>query len=250
MLYLLVLRPSIVWNESSKQIARSAIGGALLISGPLIGLLHPGLVSSTSLTLALALTPVVITVAESAAHNAVESLAGRLWPGLAAIAGLLLLLEQPSLANPARDFLLVLSPVLSGCGAVLFASSRPAAWRLPAALLGGAAVLALGAVVNHVTHLGGWPDMPGLAAGLDAVEAILSLVALSRLSAARWSAQFAIVPLLVVLEGIGLARSSVPLRMIVGLVLLAAASAALLMPPSDDVGIGLGASGVEPTSPE
>lgn len=250
LLYLLILRPPIVWRDSEKAITRSAIAGAMLIAGPMVALLRPGLLTAASLTMALALTPVVLAVAEAATHHSSESVAGRLWPGLAAIAGLLLLLQQPSLANPALDLLLVLAPLLSGCGAVLFASSQPTGWRLPAALLGGCAVLALGAFVNHLTHLGGWPDMPGLAAGLDAAEALLSLLALSRLSAARWSAQFALVPLLVVVEGILLLHSSIPPRMIIGLLLLAAASVALMVPPPEEVRMDLGASRVEPSGSE
>jgi hypothetical protein len=222
----------------------------MVLAGPLIVLLRPGAVPVESLTMALALTPVVLAVAETAVHHTQSALAGRLWPGLAAIAGLLLLLAQPSLANPAADFLLVLAPLLSGCGAVLFCSTRATAWRLPAALLGGCAVLALGAAVNHLTHAGGWPDMPGVAAGLDAAEALLSLLTLSRVSAVRWSAQFALAPLLTLLEGIAITHSWIPARMILGLLLLAAASVALLAPPPEEVSLDLGASRPTPTVPD
>ena len=76
--------------------------------------------------------------------------------------------------------------------------------------------------------------MAGLAAGSDAVEALLALIALGRLSATRWSAQFAIVPLIVLLEGVLMVPASVPGRMIVGLLLLAVAAVALLIPPSEE----------------
>ena len=244
-LYLLILRPSA--RASRNQLLRSALGGALLIIGPLIALLSPHAVSAASLTIALALTPVVIAVAEAATHHNSEALAGRLWPGLAAIAGLLLVVAQPSVANAGDDLVLILTPVLTGCGAVLFLSAHPSVWRIPAALFGACAALALGAAVNVGMHVPTWPDMAGLAAGFDALQALLALIALGRLSATRWSAQFAIVPLLVLLEGIALMPSSVPGRMIVGLLLLAIAGIALLIPPAEEQSFGLGASAVHPS---
>jgi hypothetical protein len=206
----------------------------MLITGPLIALLYARAIPAASLTMALALTPVVVAVCEAAARNTSQTLAGRLWPGLATIAGLLLLLTQPSLSNPGEDLVLALTPLLTGCGAVLFCSARKSIWRLPAGLLGACAVLGLGAAINLVAHTGGWPDMAGLAAGFDALEALLALIALGRLSSTRWSAQFAIVPLLVLLEGVALMPSSIPARMIVGLLLLAFAAVALLIPPTEE----------------
>jgi hypothetical protein len=184
--------------------------------------------------MALALTPVVIAVAEAATRHPSESLAGRLWPGLAAIAGLLLVLPEPSLSNPTVDLFLVLAPVLTGCGAVLFCSAGESAWRVPAALLGACAALAIGTGADLAQHLRTWPEMAGLAAGFDALEAFLALTALARLSSARWAAQFALVPLFVLVEGLLLFRGVVPARVVVGLVLLAIAAIALLMPPPEE----------------
>jgi len=233
-LYLLILRPAVPTREQRSQLLRAAVGGALLITGPIVVLAYPHAIPAANLTMALALTPVVIAVYESAARHTSESLAGRLWPGLAAIAGLLLLLTQPSLANPVQDLFLVLAPLLTGCGAVIFCSAQASTSRLPAALLGASALLGVGAAINLATHVGGWPDMAGLAAGFDAAEALLALVALGKLSATRWSAQFAIVPLIVLLEGVLMVPASVPARMIVGLLLLAVAAVALLIPPSEE----------------
>jgi drug/metabolite transporter (DMT)-like permease len=244
-LYLLILRPAV--HEHVTQLARSALGGALLVAGPLLALLYPHSISAANVTIALALTPVVIAVAESATRRTGETLAGRLWPGLAAMAGLLLLLAQPSLANPGEDLILALTPLLTGCGAVLFCTGRPSAWRVPAALLGASAALGLGAGINVAMQVGTWPDMAGLAAGLDALEALLALVALSRVSATRWSAQFAIVPLVVLLEAIAMMPSSIQARMIVGLLLLAMAATALLIPPSEEPSFQLGASAPHPS---
>ncbi len=240
--YLLLTRP---WRRSRAvrtQLTRSAVGGALMISGPLLMLLRPRSIPAGSHTMALALTPVVIAVVESATRHDSETLAGRLWPGLAAIAGLLLLLAQPRLTNPGEDILLVLTPLLTGIGAVLFCSSRESAWRVPAALLGACASLGLGALVNLATHTGGFYEMAGLAAGFDALQALLSIVAISKLSATRWSAQFALVPLLVLLEGLAFMTAGIPARMIVGLLLLAIAGIALLIPPTEEPRLELGTS--------
>jgi drug/metabolite transporter (DMT)-like permease len=243
-LYILILRPST--REHRSQLLRSALGGALLITGPLISLLYPRTISAASITISLALTPVVIAVCEAATLHTSQTLAGRLWPGLATIAGLLLLLIQPSLSNPGVDLVLALTPLLTGCGAVIFCSTRHSIWRLPAALLGACAALGCGAAINLAAHTGGWPDMAGLAAGFDALEALLALIALGRLSATRWSAQFAIVPLIVLLEGVVLMAAHVPARMLVGLLLLAFAAVALLIPPSEESRFDLRTSQPDP----
>jgi drug/metabolite transporter (DMT)-like permease len=94
-LYLLILRPA--GRPPFGQFGRAALGGALVITGPLLVLLHPGSIPAANVTMALALTPVVIAVIEAATQHSSQTLAGRLWPGLATIAGLLLLLAQPSL---------------------------------------------------------------------------------------------------------------------------------------------------------
>ena len=245
-LYLLIARPRAKALAGRRDVLRSAIGGALLITGPLISLLFPHPIPAASLTMALALTPVVIAVYEAATRHSSETLAGRLWPGLATIAGLLLIFTQPSLSNLTQDILLALTPLLTGCGAVLFCTARQTTWRLPAALLGACVALALGAAINLATQVGGWPEMAGLAAGFDALEALLALIALGRLSATRWSAQFAIVPLLVLLEGIVFLPASLPARMIVGLLLLAVAAVALLIPPSEESRFDLRASHPDP----
>jgi drug/metabolite transporter (DMT)-like permease len=213
-----------------------------MIAGPLLGLLRPAGVPAASLTIALALTPVVIAVAEAATLHANHTLAGRLWPGLAAIAGLLLLLTQPSLSNIADDMILTLAPLLTGCGAVLFCSSRESVWRLPAALLGACLALGLGAAINLLTHTGGWTALDGIAAGLDALQALLSVIAIGRLSAPRWSAQFALIPFIVLIQGIALMGARVPARMLVGLLLLVFAGIALLIPPAEEPRFDLTAS--------
>jgi len=90
--------------------------------------------------------------------------------------------------------------------------------------------------------------MVGLAAGFDALEALLALIALSQLSATRWSAQFAIVPLIVLLEGVAEMSARVPARMLVGLLLLAFAAVALLVPPAEESRFDLRTSQPDPAS--
>src|SRR6185437_16954393 len=104
----------------------------------------------------------------------------------------------------------------------------------------------LGAAINLATHVGGWSHLAGLAAGFDALEALLALVALGRLSAIRWSAQFAIVPLLILIEGVALMPARVPVRMLVGLLLLALAAIALLVPPAEESRFDLRAARPDP----
>lgn len=245
-LYLLILRPSGLFRDRRRDLLRSALGGVLLITGPLLSLFYPHAMAASSVTMALALTPVVIAVCEAATRHTSDALAGRLWPGLATIAGLLLILVQPSLSNPAQDVVLALTPLLTGCGVVLFCTSRASVWRIPAALLGACIALGFGAAINLVTHVGGWPEMAGLAAGFDALAALLAFVALDRLSATRWSAQFAIVPLIVLVEGIMTTPVNIPPRIIVGLLLLAAAATALLIPPAEEPRFDLRTSRPDP----
>lgn len=247
-LYMLLRRPWKLAPPRRAQLTRPALGGALMISGPLLVLLRPGSIPAGGHTMALALTPVVIAVIESATRHNNDTLAGRLWPGLAAIAGLLLLLAEPRLSNPIEDILLVLTPLATGGGAVLLFSSAPSAWRTPAALLGACAALALGASVNLAMHTGGFYNMAGIAAAFDALQALISIVALSRLSTTRWSAQFALVPLVVLLEGLVLMPGSLPGRMVIGLLLLAVAAIALLIPPAEESRFELGAAGAPPRS--
>lgn len=231
-LWLLVVPVRRLKLPQRRDLGRAALGGALLIAGPLIGPLRAGGVSAAGLTIALALTPVVLAVAEAAMRGGGEGLAGRLWPGLATVAGLLLVLPQPSLGSPMTDALLILAPVLTGIGAALFCTAEESAWRLPAALAGAAVVFGLGALAMLGRGMA-WPPLPGLATGMDALEAVLAVVALGRLAAARWSAQFALVPLVVLVEGLALMRSWVPGRVVGGLVLLALASLAMLLPPAE-----------------
>jgi drug/metabolite transporter (DMT)-like permease len=227
-LALLLRKRSAKADTARRSLWLCAAGGAMLVCGPLVFLFARG--STEGLMLALALTPVVVGVA---VRENDAALAGRLWPGLAGVAGLLLVLSQPSLSSPATDALLMLAPLLTGCGAALLEREIENADRsmLPAALFGAAAVLASAALLHHAAPTGA---LFGLASGLDGLEALLTLLALTRLGSMRWSAQFALVPLLVLLEGLALLRTRPAPRAVVGLLLLAVASFALLTPAAEE----------------
>ncbi len=211
------------------------LAGALLFAGPVIGeLLHAHELSATSLTMALALTPVAVGVAAAALGvAATDSVAGRIWPGLAAIGGLLLLLAEPALGSPRTDIALLLAPVLTGAGATLLCLGGRSAWRATTGLFGGTALFGL-ALLADVALGGGHARASMLAVSCDGVMALLSVYALLRVGATRWSAQFTLLPLLIVLEGIVLVRPLFTARWVVGLALLALASLYLLLPPTDE----------------
>jgi len=202
---------------------RGMLAGAMMLGGPTIGLLAGGM-DSGSLTIALALTPVVVAVAATALGDGGEGMAGRMWPGLAAVAGLLLVLTQPNVSNVRNDLLLLAAPVLTGVGAALFCSAR--GQSIASALVGAAVVFVLGWVVVRGT-------VSVVAVACDGLLALLGVLAVSRLGATRWSAQFALVPLLIVVEGLVLVRPGLQVRWVIGLVLVAVGSVYLLLPQDE-----------------
>ncbi len=242
---------------------RGLLAGALLFGGPasavLIGAKE---LDAGGMVIALALTPVAVAIAAAAFGIAsADGVAGRIWPGLAAVAGLLLVLPEPSLGAARGDVAMLLAPALTGAGAALFCATplantiqagglpAPAAAfprltaafprltaafpRLTAALTGGAALFGV-AVAMRWLVAGIKPVVALPAVACDGLVALLAVLALLRLPAARWSAQFVLVPLLVLIEGIVLARPGMTARWLFGLGLLALASVYLLLPAVDE----------------
>lgn len=238
---------SLPTGGGAKSLGRGALAGALLLGGPMLvlvsGVAWADLrIESSALVMALALTPVAVGVAASALGNAsTDSLTGRIWPGIAAVTGLLLVLVEPGLGDVRADVLLVLAPVMTGLGAAMFASAQPpglnraslSQWLPTAALLGGTLLFALAC---SVSRLRGFPTTPlsWTAVATDGVFALLSVLALARLGAVRWSAQFTLLPLLILLEGIVMVRPVFTTRWLVGLLLVAVASVYLLLPQGED----------------
>jgi drug/metabolite transporter (DMT)-like permease len=230
-------------SEGRKSLAKGALAGALLLGGPMLVLVSgiPG-IESSALVMALALTPVAVGVAASALGNeSTESLTGRIWPGIAAVTGLLLVLVEPSFGDVRADVVLVLAPVMTGLGSAMFASAQQRGLRqvdlskwLPTTALLGATLLF--AAAWGISHLRGVPaiSLSLTAVATDGVFALLSVLALTRLGAVRWSAQFTLLPLLILLEGIVMVRPVFTTRWVVGLVLVAAASVYLLLPQDDE----------------
>jgi hypothetical protein len=217
-----VRAPGSVW--------KTMLAGAMLIVGPVTALLaHAPLVDAGGLTMALALTPVVVAVASAAlSRGHSEDVAGRLWPGLAAVAGLLLILVTPSLSDIRSDLVLALTPLFSGIGAAwLSAQGGATAGKLRSGLAGASVVFVAAA-------LAGWPlgDRPSLsvvAVAWDGVVALLGMLTLLQLGATRWSAQFVLLPLLILLEGIVMMHPPMTLRWVCGLALLVVSSVYLLL---------------------
>jgi drug/metabolite transporter (DMT)-like permease len=215
---------------------RWLLAGAMFFGGPAIALLvHGRDLDSCALTIALALTPVIIAIASSAlGTESSEGIAGRIWPGLAAVAGLLLVLVQPTLGDLRTDLALGLAPTLTGIGAVLFCMDQPSsASRSPTALLGASALFAI-ALAGSFVAVHTRPSLSLLAVACDGIMALLGILTLNQLGATRWSSQFTWVPLLVILEGIVLVRPQLTAHWFIGLILLILAGVYLLLPQVDE----------------
>jgi hypothetical protein len=221
---------------------RTAIGGGLLLAGPALGAVVAGHhVSGNNGTLALSLVPVVVAVSLSGSPGSeADGLSGRLWPGLAGLAGLLLLLPEPVFYDWRFTCGLVLIPLVTGVAGALTAlavdgsdedaRSDPRGrkdWKIAALLMTGFLLLgAGGGLVGTGFHLP--------AAVLDGVAALLSLEVLERMGAIGWGAQFLLVPLLTMLEGAALLRPVLDVRSWVGFLLLAISGGYLLLGSAAD----------------
>lgn len=207
--------------------------GALVLAGPAMAALLAGRpLNPNNATLALALCPVVIAVVTVSGSGEHVELTALLWPGLAAVAGLLLLVPQPSFGSWRPWAGLLAMPLIVGTAAGwanvrLRASAGPALRQgLPvlAASLVFAAVL-LGAIAAPHWRAGVPEGFSLVAAGLDGLTAVLSLVTLGRVGAVRWSAQFLLVPLLALLEGVLFLQPILDGRSYLAFALLAVSSA-------------------------
>jgi hypothetical protein len=219
------------WAGRISMEPRVLLAGALLLSGPLAPLILTGHgIDPTALTLALAIVPIVAAVAQNALDDApTSSFAARTWPALAAIAGLLLIIPQPSFANPITDAVLIAAPLATGIGAALFVTSPQNQSTFTSALSAAALLFALAWLVQFLLHHSTAHFSP-LAALLDAIAAFLALLALNRIGLARWSAQFALVPLAVVLQGFILLYPALNIYYSAGTSLLLLGSIFLLLP--------------------
>lgn len=214
---------------------RRGVAGALALSGTaLAAMVSDRYINANDVTLALSLTPVVVAIAVCASRvGEGHDLTARLWPGLMGLAGLLLLLPQPALSGWRFVLALCLMPAVIGTAAAIAAPvgvhgeevrGRALPWKVVALLGAGAMFVAVGLVERRT---GSSLPLTWEAAVLDGVTALLSLMALSRLGATRWSAQFLVVPLLTMLEGAAILRPVLDVRSWLAFALLALSGAYL-----------------------
>lgn len=219
----------------------------ILASPALSSVLSDRHVNAEAATLALTLTPVVTAVAGAASVSGGEAegeLTGLLWPGLAGVAGLLLLLPEPSLASWRMDAALAAMPLLTGTAATLVASqsgagremeintAEPRSWWIGRGLL--LATLLFGLLLLREMHRGRELVFSWSGSFADACIWLLTLWTLGQAGAIRWSAQFLLTPLVTLLEVIALLRPALTARSWIGLGLLALGGGYLLMPRFQD----------------
>ena len=233
----------LVWTRLGRQRRNQAPRGgsspypvmtaAIVIAGVPIGTAIAGRsLNSNNITLALALCPVVIAVVVSASGQGDGAdLTGLLWPGLAGVAGLLLLVPEPSFGAWRPWIGMIAVPLLVGGAAGASSSAKRAS---PDQSLGDLRALAAGlgcaaALLSLLAFFHGWAgSAAGIslpAAALDGATALLTLVALVRIGPVRWSAQFLLVPLLGLGEGVVVLRPLLDWRSYLAFGLLAMSAA-------------------------
>jgi hypothetical protein len=199
-------------------------------------LLQAPSLNPANLVLALALTPVVIAVAEAAFGSSEDGLsAAGLWPGLAALVGLLLVLPEPSFSSPLNDVVLLMAPVLTGVGCVLFRrSAAPATgtWSSTAAFASAGFVFGIAATAQSLRQHA-IPSLEPAAIAIDFVLALLAILALQRLTASQYTARYVLVPLAILLQGLVLLHSVTTARSVACGVFLAGAAVSLLLPRNE-----------------
>lgn len=206
--------------------------GVLVLAGPTIGLFLMSDVGPGNRVLALALTPVVVAVAENALTTQEHGLSAKvLWAGLAAVSGLLLVLPEPSLASPLNDATLFLTPLLTGIGCSLFRhhtlEATDAAGSTTATFAGGCLLFGLGtAVQSMLQHT--LPIMSFGAVAIDLVLTLLSILALQRLTATQYTSRYVLVPLAILSISLLQVHETITTRSVTCAVLLSGATIALL----------------------
>ena len=189
----------------------------------------------------MALIPIVVATSVGAFGASGDDLPGRLWPGLTGVTGLLLLLPQPDLSV---RYLLALSimPLSAGLASAFLemslvnsaddhSSPKQSLWM-------GAALLAAAGIYGGCALQAGQTSFsfPWAGAVLDGLGAFLSLQVLQTLGAMRWGAQFLLIPLLTMVEGVVLLRPVLDLRSWLAFVLLGVSSAYLLWQQTEKAG--------------
>jgi drug/metabolite transporter (DMT)-like permease len=207
---------------------------ALVLTGPAIATLIAGrFLDPNNSTLGLALCPVVIAVVASVmGSDDGADLTGLLWPGLAGVAGLLLLLPQPTFSGFRPWVGLMAIPVLVGLAAGVWgrrfelgqsASRSDASAEVSLVLVLSALLFGTLGVLSW--RAGAVTGFSFTAAALDGAAAALTLVSLVRLGPVRWSSQFLFIPLMALLEGVFFLRPFLDWRSYLAFALLAVGGA-------------------------
>ncbi len=207
----------------------------MVLTGPAcVAVVYPRHIGSNNAVLAMALTPVVIAIAAAVSDESGNTdLIASLWPGLAGLAGLLLLLPSPVNAEWTLWAALVSMPLLSGIGAAMTRRGRNSSGEQASESEHSTpiAYLASGLVFAALSAFKGFrtASLSITACGLDALTVFLTVLTLSRLRPARWSAQFLFIPLLGFVEGVVSVHPVLDARSWVGLGILSISAVRLLL---------------------
>ncbi len=222
-----------------------AVCAGLTIAGPSVwAVVSSRYIHAENVMLALALVPVVVAVAVPAFRASGSSdLAARLWPGLAGVTGLLLLVPQPTFSDWRFGLALAGMPVVGGtCAAFVSARSGSEARADGEAGDGFFSARALvvsamcfGFLIVWVNRGQESPQFSWVGSALDGMTFLCMLAVLERLGAVRWSAQFLLIPLLTLLEGVVFLRPFLTTRSWLAFALLGVSSAYLLVASPGDL---------------
>ncbi len=218
---------------------RSSVLGVAVLAGPAMAAFIAGRpISGSNGSLAIALTPIIVAICMGALGASGLDLPARLWPGLTGLTALLLLLPQPEM-NPRLLLALCTIPLSAGMASAFLDRSLvqddemrtdPRSQRswVGIALLGAAGVYSIFALQgrHEVSVPFSW-----LSATVDGLAAFLSLQALATLGVMRWCAQFFLIPLLTMIEGVVFLKPLLDVRSWLAFVLLGVSSAYLLWSP-------------------
>lgn len=224
----------------SKVVALTLLGAALF-TGRAAGVVMHGIAGDEyNRAAALCLVPIVVLVALQAVRNGARA---PWWPGLAGLAGALLIFPLATGIDAAGLAGLVLPVVLMGVACVVAereAEGLACAWAVASLLGGGASGLGM----LHWVFLRGnameatqpvWQPLL-----FDLPIAVMTAAALVMVGARRYSASYFAITLLTLAGGAAVMRPGWSWRLVVGLALLTAGTVGLLRRiEADTSGLGL-----------
>jgi drug/metabolite transporter (DMT)-like permease len=204
-----------------------------------------GWVSRLERVAIFSLTPVFAVVFEPHIGNVQQRGNGALVAALAAVAGALCIfpLDLPGTPGAAVAVLVIIlaaaCAAIGNCVAVRFASSGvDGSLALCAALACGSAACAFAAASAFTEHAQGHSLRNAMQlawlAIIDVPALMLLFWLLRQMSAVRMTTRFILAPLLTVLTGIAIEQPAISIRMILGILLMAAGAGWILLTPEDD----------------